>query len=147
MRCLSLIAALALSGCATSYQLTVMPRDSGKLYSGVLEENASGEGRISVALDGKSYEGAWVPVTPGTVHGSVYGGWGWGGWGYRRGWGGGGTVIADNPAGSHGKALLNAADGSGLRCDLRMSRGRGGGVCLNDQGKEFDVQMRPASKG
>jgi hypothetical protein len=146
MRRLSLIAALALSGCATSYQLTVMPRDSGKLYSGVLEENASGEGRISMALDGKSYEGAWVPDTPGTMHGSVYGGMGWGGYGYRRGWGAG-AMIVDNPAGVHGKALLNASDGSGLRCDLRMSRGRGSGLCLNDQGKEFDVQMRPASKG
>ena len=46
MRLAILAAALALSGCATTYQLSVMPRDSGKLYSGTAEDNGYGEGRI-----------------------------------------------------------------------------------------------------
>ena len=63
MRYLALLAALALAGCATSYELTVMPQDSGKLYSGTAEENANGEGRISITLD-KTYTGTWVETQP-----------------------------------------------------------------------------------
>ena len=138
------VAALALSGCATTYQMTLMPRDSGKTYTGLLEEAGSGEGRITVNLDGKAYTGTWVQSTPASTHGWVSGGFGWG----RRGWGGLGTMITlDNPQGGEAKALLSAADGSGLRCDLRSGQGRGGGVCRDDRGKEYDVQLRAASRG
>ena len=140
-------AALLLGGCATTYQLTLMPRDSGKIYYGLAESNASGEGRISVDIDGKVYQGTWVQVTPEYSTGYVSGGWGWG-WG-GRGWGGwglGGTVTMDNPYGGAAKALLNAPDGSGLRCDFRSGQGRGGGMCRDDRGREYDVQLRPAPK-
>ena len=72
------VAALALSGCATTYQMTLMPRDSGKTYTGLLEEAGSGEGRITVNLDGKAYAGTWVQSTPASTHGWVSGGFGWG---------------------------------------------------------------------
>ena len=138
------VAALALSGCATTYQMTLMPRDSGKTYTGLLEEAGSGEGRITVNLDGKAYTGTWVQSTPASTHGWVSGGFGWG----RRGWGGLGTMITlDNPQGGEAKALLSAADGSGLRCDLRSGQDRGGGVCRDDRGREYDVQLRPAPRG
>ena len=140
-------AALLLGGCATTYQLTLMPRDSGKIYYGMAESTSSGEGRISVDIDGKLYQGTWVQVTPEYSTGYVSGGWGWG-WG-GRGWGGwglGGTVTMDNPAGGAAKALLNAPDGTGLRCDFRSGQGRGGGVCRDDRGREYDVQLRPAAK-
>jgi hypothetical protein len=40
----------------------------------------------------------------------------------------GASVTVDNPAGGEAKALLQAADGSGLRCDLQgMVSGRSGG--------------------
>ncbi|HYC36534.1 MAG TPA: hypothetical protein VEC19_08950 [Usitatibacter sp.] len=137
-------AALALSGCATTYQLSLMPRDSGKMYSGTAVENANGEGTISVTLEGKTYNGTWVQTQPARTHGFVTGGLGWG----RRGFGGlGAMVTMDNPQGGEAKALLSASDGSGLRCDFKSGEGRGGGVCRDDRGKEYDVQLRPASKG
>jgi hypothetical protein len=136
--------ALALSGCATTYQLSLMPRDSGKLYSGTAEENVQGEGRISIEIEGKRYDGTWVQSAPERTHGYVTGGLGFG----RRGWGGlGGMFTIDNPQGGEAKALLTAADGSGLRCDFRTGFGRGAGVCRNDAGKEYDVQLRQAPRG
>jgi hypothetical protein len=137
-------AALALGGCASTYQLTLMPRDSGKTYSGVLESVSGGEGRIAVSIEGKNYTGTWVESVPAYTTGWVsggYGGYGYRGWG---GWGVGGTISMDNPGGGLAKALLNAPDGSGLRCDLRGTRSGGGGMCRDDAGKEYDVQVRVA---
>jgi len=53
-------------------------------------------------------------------------------------------MTVDNPAGGEAKALLQAADGSGLRCDLRgMISGRsGGGTCHDDKGLIYAVQIR-----
>ena len=46
-----------------------MPRDSGKLYSGTADEIASGEGRISIEIEGKRYAGTWVQAVPERSHG------------------------------------------------------------------------------
>lgn len=140
-----LLAALLLGGCATTYQVTLMPRDSGKLYSGTASDDSLGEGRMAVTIEGKAYNGTWVAIEPERLQGYVSGGWGWGG--RRPFWGLGTMVTVENPNGARAKALLTAGDGSGLRCDLRSGHGRGGGVCKDDGGKEYDVQLRPASKG
>jgi hypothetical protein len=144
MRILILAAALALCGCATTYQLSVMPRDSGKIYTGVAHDNGSGEGPISVTIENKTYNGTWVQATPDRTTGYVTGGFGWG---RRGGFGLGSMITLDNPQGSEAKALLSSADGAGLRCDFRSGQGHGGGVCRDDRGKEYDVQLRPASRG
>ena len=141
---LILAAVLALGGCTTvSYQLSLMPRDSGKLYQGVADGVSGGEGRISITIEDKTYTGTWVTVVSDRSTGWVGGGFGYGRWG---GWGAaGGTYHVDNPNGGEAKALLNAPDGSGLRCDFRGSWGQGGGLCRDDRGREYDVQMRPAA--
>ena len=140
MRHLALIAALALAGCATSYELTVMPQDSGKLYSGTAEENANGEGRISITIENKTYTGTWIETQPSTATGYVSGGFG-----FRRG-GLGSFITIDNPQGGEAKALLTAPDGSGLRCDFKSGGTRGGGVCRDDKGRLYDVQIRAARR-
>ena len=145
MRYTLLAATLALAGCATTqYELAVMPRDSGAMYSGFATFAGGPEGPISITIDNKTYTGTWVETQPAYTTGYVSGGMGWG---YRRGgWGfGGGFVTMDNPEGGAAKALLRAADGSGLRCDLRSGQGSGGGVCRDDRGREYDVQIRPAA--
>ena len=141
-----LVAALALAGCASTYQLTVMPRDSGKLYSGIAEDAGSGgEGRISITIEDKTYNGTWVETQPAQATGYVTGGVGWG-WGWRGRGAMGTFVTIDNPQGSESKALLTAPDGSGLRCDFKSGQGRGGGVCLDDKGRAYDVQVRRAER-
>ena len=138
-------AALVLSGCASTYQLTLMPRDSGRTYSGVMGNVSAGQGPISVTIEGKTYNGTWVESAPAYTTGWVGGGMGyghrgWGGWGW-----GGGTIHMDTPGGGAAKALLTSPDGSGLRCDLRGTRSGGGGECRDDKGKEYDVQIRLAA--
>jgi hypothetical protein len=140
MRQLALIAALALAGCATSYDLTVMPQDSGKLYSGTANDTARGEGRISITIEDKTYTGTWVETQPVQTTGYVMGGIGF------RHAGTGAFIAMDNPQGGASKALLTAPDGSGLRCDFKSGQGFGGGVCRDDRGRLYDVQFRPARK-
>jgi len=144
---LILAAALAVSGCATStYQLAVMPRDSGKIYPGVAHYGSGAEGPIAISIEGKEFRGTWVQTVPSYTTGFTTGlgvGWGGRGWGYHGGVGG--TYSADNPNGGEVKALLTAPDGSGLRCDFRGGPSlRGGGTCRDDKGMTYDVQIRPA---
>ena len=139
MRSLILIAALALSGCASTYQLTVMPRDSGRLYTGVAEDAGNGEGRISITIEDRTYTGSWIETQPTTTTGFVTG------FGFHRG-GMGSFITMDNPQGGESKALLTAPDGSGLRCDFKSGQGRGGGVCHDDKGRAYDVQVRRAER-
>lgn len=133
-------AALTLGGCASTYQLTLMPRDSGKLYQGTLQGAGSNEGPIAIAIEGREFTGTWVEVVSDRSYGYVTGGVGAG----HRGWAmGGGSFSLDNPSGGEAKALLRSADGAGLRCDLRGGQGRGGGgVCWDDGGRAYDVQIR-----
>jgi hypothetical protein len=136
-----LAAALILGGCASTYQLTLMPRTSGKLHQGTLQDSGSGEGAITITIEERTYTGTWVEVVADRSYGYVSGGYGHG----HRGWAMGGSFFSvDNPAGGEAKALLRSPDGAGLRCDLRGGYGRpGGGVCFDDRGLAYDVQIRP----
>ncbi len=141
---LALSTAALLAGCATSYHLTLMPRDSGKLYYGTAEDVTGGEGKVSITIEQQTYKGTWVQVTSDRTSAYVTGGYGWGGWGGRRGgYGMGGIWTIDNPDGGSATALLQSADGAGLRCEFRGGGyGTGGGRCLDDKGREYDVQLR-----
>jgi len=138
------VAAVLLGGCATSYNMTLMPRDSGKLYSGSMDNVGASEGRVSVTIEDKTYDGTWVTVVSDRQTGFVSGvGVGGGRWGWGGGWGLGGTVSVENPNGGLATALLQSKDGSGLRCEFRgPSYGTGGGRCRDDRGREYDVQLR-----
>ncbi|HQW37763.1 MAG TPA: hypothetical protein PLK52_06850 [Usitatibacteraceae bacterium] len=138
-----LAAALTLGGCASSYQLTLMPRDSGKLYFGTAEDTGGSEGAMAIEIEGRTYRGTWVEVVADRTTGYVAGGFGGG----RRGWAAGSFFSMENPRGSEAKALLRSEDGAGLRCDLRGGAGRpGGGTCRDDRGLEYDVQVRVAPR-
>ena len=138
-------AALVLGGCATTYQITLMPRDSGKLYYGTAEDAGGAEGIVSIKIDDKTYNGTWVQVTSDRSMGYVTGGYGYG-YGRRGFYGLGSTVTVDNPEGGLATALLQSSDGAGLRCQFRSGYGRGGGSCRDDLGREYDVQLRAARK-
>lgn len=138
------VAALALlAGCTSTYTLTLMPRNSGVTYTGEAVERNSTEADVVVAIESTIYTGTWVYTQADRSY--VSGGFGLG-FGSHGGFGsvGVGTVAVDNPYGQEAKALLKAADGSGLRCDFRgMIQGRGGaGICQDDKGLVYDVQIR-----
>ncbi|HTT10824.1 MAG TPA: hypothetical protein VMG60_08050 [Burkholderiaceae bacterium] len=132
-----------LAGCMSTYTLTLMPRNSGTIYTGEAIERSSTEADLIVAIGSTVYTGTWLYTS--AAHSSF-----WSGFGVGFGSGGSfGTVgvssgTVDNPYGQEAKALLKAADGSGLRCDFRgMIQGRGGaGECQDDKGLMYDVQIR-----
>lgn len=139
--CIACTVAL-LGGCASSYDLTLMPRTSGTLYKGEAYRPAgSHEAQVRITIDGKGYSGSWVVTAPEYGSGYVSAGFGFG---HRRGGVGIATVpVVVEPSGGEAKALLRAADGSGLRCDLKgVSGGSGSGTCQDDQGILYDVQLR-----
>ncbi len=134
-------AALTLGGCASTYHLTLMPRDSGVLYYGTLQDAGAREGAITVTIEDRTYTGTWVEVVSDRSQGYATAGVGAG----HRGWAMGGSFFTvDNPSGGVATALLRSPDGEGLRCDLRGGYGRaGGGMCFDDRGRPYDVQIRP----
>lgn len=139
-----LLAVVTLAGCASTYTLTLMPRNTGKLYYGeAVEDRGTGSAAVTVTIEDKTYSGNWVMTTPDRTTGTVSAGIGFGS---RRGGVGFGTapVIVDNPSGGESKALLQSPDGSGLRCDFRgTNTGRtGGGTCQDDKAVIYDVQIR-----
>ena len=134
----ALALAALLAGCTTTYELTLMPRDSGELYYGEANGQTGGEMHIRVMIGERTYEGTWVVSDPGPRTGFVVGGI----FGSRRS-GVGTSVVIDDAPGTEAKALLRSADGKGLRCDFRGVTGAAGsGTCRDDQGLTYDVQLR-----
>ena len=127
----SMIAALALYGCA--YNVTLMPRDSGKTYSGELNSNGTGSGTMSVNLDGATCSGPFAKVASGETFGFAN----------TYGQVGAKPVSAFSTMASSGdvtvKAILSCSNGSGLRCDITGRGASAGGLCLDDKGKVYDI--------
>ena len=99
-------AALTLGGCASTYQLTLMPRDSGKLYYGTADDAGGAEGAIAITIEGRTYAGTWVevvsdratatwPAASATGSAAAAGAWA-------------GLSRIDNPTGGEAKALLRS---------------------------------------
>jgi hypothetical protein len=134
----ALAMAALLAGCTATYSLTLMPRDSGQVYTGEASGQTGGETQVSVAIGERTYTGNWVVADPASTTGFVVGGI----FGSRRS-GIGTSVVIDNYPGTEAKALLRSADGRGLRCDFRGVTGpAGSGTCQDDQGLVYDVQLR-----
>jgi hypothetical protein len=93
-------------------------------------------GSISLDMAGKVYSGRWVYVPGG---GSI----------------GFGTTIASSgihvatassmmiglPTGGNGSVLASAADGSTIRCAFQYGGSTGVGVCQDDRGEIYDLQI------
>ncbi len=124
----AMLAALV-SSCALNLQM--MPRDSGKIYSGTANDTGAGTGTISVTIDDRKYSGTWTRVSSGDTFGfaQLYGG-GRSAFGTYQSFGGPRFI----------KALMSSPDNHGLRCDLTSDGfGHGGGICVDDTQRVFDV--------
>ena len=130
MRYLYLTFALAfLSGCTGQVQM--MPRDSGKIYSGTVQGSATGSGTMSISIEGETYTGPIVRTSSGESFGFIqqYG---------RSGATAFSTVISSG--GTHSvKGILSSPNGRGLRCEFTSAGGGGGGICVDDKARVYDA--------
>lgn len=128
----AIAASLFLTACTG--QVVLMPRDSGKTYSGVMKSNGMGSGTISVTIDGAVFSGPIVRVGSNETFGfaSAY-----------EATNKGGTSAGFGTFASEGdrfaKAILSDGNGHGLRCDMRGQSHGGGGICVDDNGKVYDI--------
>lgn len=124
-----LAAALALSGCAGVGYVQIMPRDSGKVYSGTVQ-GSGGRGTMTIDIDGQTYTGPVVRTGSDDSFGFVQ----------QYGKGGMSTGTVGSFGGTDTvKAILSSPTGRGLRCEFTSTGSSGGGVCVNDLGRVFDA--------
>ena len=126
------LASLTLSGCA--YQMTLMPRDSGKVYAGILNSDGTGAGTMSLNLDGDECAGPVARVASNQTFGfaNTYGG-------NNRGVRAAAFTTTSTTGDVSVKAMLSCKSGKGLRCDLTGQGATGGGICLDDAGRIYDA--------
>lgn len=129
---LAVLAAAMLSGCA--WNMTLMPRDSGKVYTGQMTGNGMGSGQVTVNIDGVTCSGPAQRVASNDTFGfmNTYG---------RSSRGG--SMTATSTYFAEGdkvvKALMSCGNGRGLRCELVGRSSGGGGICVDDTGRVYDV--------
>lgn len=120
---------VTLVGCSGTIQL--MPRDSGKVYSGAVQGSATGAGTMTIDIDGETYTGSVVRTSSGDSFGFMqqYG---------KRGTMSTGTMASVGSTATV-KAILSSPAGRGLRCEFSSDGSGGGGVCVDDQGRVLDA--------
>lgn len=129
--------AISVSGCSATFDMQVMPRDSGKMYSGWLYGAGNGTGSAEITIDGITYAGPAVrssspesvALTSITTLGPIY---------PKTS---SAVTVADSGANVGVKALLRSSEGRGMRCDLQGRPHGGTGICIDDSGRIFDVIM------
>jgi hypothetical protein len=124
---LSLVSVVA--GCSGMIQL--MPRDSGKVYSGTVQGSATGAGTMTINIEGETYTGPVVRTGSNDSFGFLqqYG---------KRGLMSTGTMASIGNTATV-KAILTSPAGRGLRCEFTSDGTGGGGVCVDDQGRVLDA--------
>lgn len=127
-------AAFTLAGCGGTIGVSMMPRDSGLVTRGTLVSNGSGSGSMTVIADGKNCSGPAARVASSQSFGFK-------------------TAYASNSRGATAnafastlndgdtlvKAILSCDGGGGLRCEITGRDGIGGGVCVSDSSRVFDI--------
>lgn len=120
---------LFLAGCSGFVQM--MPRDSGKVYSGTVQGSATGSGTMTILIDGEQFTGPVVRTGSNDSFGFIqqYGG--------KAGFSSGSVVSIGGTATV--KAILSSQNGRGLRCEFTSDGSGGGGVCVDDSGRVLDA--------
>jgi len=118
-----------LTGCAGYVQM--MPRDSGKVYSGTVQGSATGAGTMTIAIDGEQFSGPIVRTGSSDSFGFIQQ------YGTKTGITTGTIVGAGGTATV--KAMLSSPAGHGLRCEFTSDGSSGGGICVDDKGRVLDA--------
>lgn len=124
--------ALAISGCA--YNLTLMPRDSGKMYQGEMKGDGTGSGTLTVQIDGDTCTGLVARVASNQTFGfaNTYGA-------NNQGTRANAFTTTSSFGDVAVKGILSCQSGKGIRCDMTGQGSSGGGICVDDAGKVYDV--------
>lgn len=124
-----LLLCIVLAGC--SAQVQMMPRDSGKIYTGQVTGSGLGAANMTITIEGETYAGKVVRTASNDNFGLIQQ--------FGRNGSSFSTVVTSNGS-ANLKAILSSQNSRGLRCDL-ISNGNngGGGVCIDDQSRIFDV--------
>ena len=123
-----------LGGCGATLNVTMMPRDSGTAYTGELIGDGSGGGSMAITIADAKCSGPAARVASNQTFGFAN----------SVGFNNRGTVANSfSTVATSGdvfiKAILSCTNGKGLRCDMTGQGGNGGGLCVDDTGKVFDV--------
>ncbi|WP_156955196.1 hypothetical protein [Polaromonas glacialis] len=125
-------AMLLVSGCA--FNVTLMPRDSGKFYTGEMAGPGNGTGTMTIKMEGDDvctgpvarvasnesfgFANTYLANSKGKVSSAL-------------------TTVATSGDVTI-KAILSCTSGKGLRCEM-TGQGGGGGICVDDSGRIFDA--------
>ena len=128
LRTCVILGLVALSGCAGIVQM--MPRDSGKVYSGTVQGSLGGSGTMTVTIDGELFTGPIVRTSSSDSFGFVQQ--------YGRGRSTFGTVVTSGGTATV-KGILSSSTGRGLRCEFTSDGNGGGGICVDDKSQVYDA--------
>jgi hypothetical protein len=125
---------LILMGCYSPRILTLMPRDTGKTYTGTMISTGNGVGNITITIDQITYSGPVVRVGSNETFGfaTAFGS-------NSRGTSASSIGSSFSDGDQFGKAILSSIGGKGLRCDMSGRYSSGGGICVDDEKRIYDV--------
>lgn len=146
MRVFLIASFILLAGCAS--KITLVPQDGlGPIGRGEAPMSIGNSGRLTIDLDGKTYEGEWTFMSGGGFIGSSFG------TGTANAYGGGSyassnmstqsTSVLQSTSGS-GQAWAQTPDGEILRCrfDYNTFSSTGLGVCVDETDRVYDLTIR-----
>ena len=121
---------LSLSGCSGIVQM--MPRNSGKIYSGTVQGGIRGSGTITVNIDGEVFTGPFVKASSNESFGFAQQ-FGSRGSSFGSMVSDGGTMLI--------KSILASPSGRGLRCEFTSggNLSGGAGICVDDKSNVYDA--------
>lgn len=124
---------LFLGACSSTgpISMQILQKDNSKLYFAVWEGRTySSGGFIQMDLGGKVYRGEPAKVNEANLFGlkSKLGS-------YTR------SSNSSLPITSYYRAILANEEGLGMRCDFYVEISSGSGVCLDENGKQYEITL------
>lgn len=129
----ALLFTLVLGGCSTSgpISMQIMQKDNSKIYYAIWKGRSYNNGGfIEMELSGKTYKGE-----PGRVNESNLFGLKSKAGTYSR------SSISSSVLTTYYRALLANEDGVGMRCDFYLDVSSGSGLCIDENGKQYEITL------
>ncbi len=120
-----------ISGCSLTGKVTILPRDGGKVYNGIMEADGFGAGTMTLTIDGRTYTGPCARTATADSFGFIQ----------MYGHGQTSTAFTQTSGGHNfGKAILSSPDNHGMRCEIEGDgMGHGSAICVDDQKQVYDA--------